>query len=170
MNEAEFNLDAIMGEVEGVLQKKLLPSPALGESVDLSSEMHARDAMAEFERNIQRPYVLVFFESNAYILNQFTGRDRVNLFKNRLSSYIKDQAAILRSRKKIGEADVLERTGSPVVSEIIHKQIEVEIKRLGGQMSGTDAYRRIDSRIKYLDRWDKLCDELVDLERDEGTP
>ena len=174
MNESEFNIDDILAEVGAVVNKRPLPPSAYieeGSSDDIyrPSEEQAKNAAKAFERNIQRRHVLVFFETHAYILDRLPGPTKVNLYKREFSTYITDRVASLRRENNNGEADVLEKTDSLATREIIEIQMKQDIKSLGKQLPGTDAYRRIDARIYFLDSWEKLCDEVIDLEKGEGT-
>lgn len=166
MNEAEFNLDDIFAEAEDVLANNLL-LPSAQEDVFYPSEFHARDARIAFEHSIQRPYILSFFEGNPRLLSQPKGRGRTAKFRDEIFGYLKTQVTVLRSCNKNAEADVLERTDSEIIGDIVRQQIADEVKRLGRQFPGTGGYSNIDSRIKFLNRWERLCDELIDLERDE---
>lgn len=169
MNESELNYDDIMGEVDGILHRKLLAPTEQSEVSYHPSESQAQEAMRIFERNIQRPHVLVFFECNAYILNQFSGRERINLYKSRFSSHIKNNSAYLRIKGESGKADVLEETDIQATREVLQMQIEEESERLGRQVPGTSGYSDLDLRIKFLDRWGKFCDEVFELEKSEGS-
>ncbi len=184
MSVPEFDINEILAEAKAVLNNKPLPPPAHteesftdksfppsmhSEDIHHPSEQHAKDAATAFERSIQGHYVLVFFENKTHFLNQSTGRERINLFKNRFSDYINTQVSILRSKNKSGEADILERTDSVAISEVFHQEIEDKAKRIGREVPGSVAYDRIDLQIKALDRWEKFCDELINFEKSGGN-
>lgn len=171
MSGPEIDWDAILVEVQGVLSKKDLQPPAISSDSGVyhPSERQAREAAKVFERNIQREFVLVFLEWNEFILSKFPIRERIDLYKNRFSSFIGDQVAILRIKNKNLEADVLEKTDNAAVLEIIQQESREGIKKLARQTPGTDEYHRNDSRIWFLDRWEKLCDGLGNLEQGEET-
>lgn len=169
MNGSEFNIDAIMGEVEGVLHKKQLPSPALSEGEVHSSEFHAIDAAITFERNIQRPCVLDYFINKTDLLKLKENKYRTTSFRSDIFAYLKRRSRFLRDNGKSGEADVIDKVDVLVVRDIAHSQVKEEIKKLGQKIPGTAEYKVIDYRVKLFDKWEKLCDELVDLEKSEGT-
>jgi hypothetical protein len=169
MSGPEFDLDAIMGEVGAILAKApLLPSGRNNDPHHPGAKERS-DAENVYELSVQRPYVLVFFESHPGLLSQPEGKRRAANFKEGIFGYFKQQASVLRSCNRDREAESLEHIDAEIISQVVRKQIEEEIKRLGDKMPGTGVYDRIDSRIKFLDRWEKLCDELVDVEKNEGN-